>query len=363
MTSAIDQHEAWPLTDSRYWLFSARADLAAFLGSAVFSLLLLALGGAWGLLSEDTPEWAWVPFILLIDVAHVYATGFRVYFDRAELARRPLLYWGTPLIALAVGIVVYQWGDTVFWRVLAYLAVFHFVRQQYGWVALYRRRLGERGGWDRWLDTAAIYLATLYPLLYWHAHLPRRFWWFLEQDFREVPPLLAEIVTPVYWIVLAAYAVRAGQRWFAGRPNPGKDIVVATTAVCWYVGIITFNSDYAFTVTNVIIHGVPYIVLVYWTMRRRTMRERGDGHGTRTSHGPWATAVMLLGTIWLMAYAETLIWDRAVWQERSWLFGSPVDVGWWRAILVPLLAVPQLTHYILDGFIWRRKSNPNFTPR
>jgi hypothetical protein len=27
---------------------------------------------------------------------------------------------------------------------------------------------------------------------------------------------------------------------------------------------------------------------------------------------------------------------------------------------VPLLAVPQLTHYILDGFVWRRKNNANF---
>jgi hypothetical protein len=25
---------------------------------------------------------------------------------------------------------------------------------------------------------------------------------------------------------------------------------------------------------------------------------------------------------------------------------------------VPLLAVPQVTHYVLDGFIWRRKTNP-----
>jgi len=29
-------------------------------------------------------------------------------------------------------------------------------------------------------------------------------------------------------------------------------------------GIVAFDSDYAFTVTNVVIHGVPYLVLVYW---------------------------------------------------------------------------------------------------
>ena len=29
------------------------------------------------------------------------------------------------------------------------------------------------------------------------------------------------------------------------------------------------------------------------------------------------------------------------------------------ALVVPLLAVPQLTHYLLDGFVWRvRSENP-----
>ena len=40
---------------------------------------------------------------------------------------------------------LYSRGELVFWRALAYLAVFHFVRQQYGWMALYRARMGEHG--------------------------------------------------------------------------------------------------------------------------------------------------------------------------------------------------------------------------
>jgi hypothetical protein len=32
-----------------------------------------------------------------------------------------------------------------------------------------------------------------------------------------------------------------------------------------------------------------------------------------------------------------------------------------KTFVVPLLALPQLTHYVLDGFIWRRKSNPDFS--
>jgi hypothetical protein len=63
-----------------------------------------------------------------------------------------------------------------------------------------------------------------------------------------------------------------------------------------------------------------------------------------------------LGTIWLLAFVEEMLWDWGLWHERAWLFGSS-----WRSDsadiwLVPLLAVPQITHYVLDGFIWKRRT-------
>ncbi len=93
-------------------------------------------------INEETPEWLWVVSILLIDVAHVYSTAFRVYFDREELTRRPWLYGLTPLLALVIGAAVYSEDSQLFWRLLAYLAVFHFVRQQYGWVAFVSSKSG-----------------------------------------------------------------------------------------------------------------------------------------------------------------------------------------------------------------------------
>ena len=39
--------------------------------------------------------------------------------------------------------LLYLGRRALFWRVLAYVAVFHFVRQQYGWVMLYRRARGR----------------------------------------------------------------------------------------------------------------------------------------------------------------------------------------------------------------------------
>ena len=340
------------------WLFSAPVDLGVFLGSALVSLVALWIGARAGVLNNRTPDWTWVPAVLLIDVAHVWATGFRVYFDTNELKRRPWLYTLTPVLGFAIGVALYSEGELIFWRVLAYLAVFHFVRQQYGWVMLYRARVGECDKFGRWFDTSAIYLATLYPLIYWHAHLPRQFWWFLDDDFQTLPGLtfLERLVQPVYWLVLAAYVLRSIYRWLQkNEVNPGKDIVVLTTALCWYTGIVAFNSDYAFTVTNVIIHGVPYLALVYWYARLR--RPAAAKPYRVLARGP----VTFLATLWLIAYVEEMLWDRGVWHDRAWLFGGAWNIATFKIALVPLLALPQLTHYLLDGFIWRRKTNPGFS--
>ncbi|HEV3203118.1 MAG TPA: hypothetical protein VGY77_01985 [Gemmataceae bacterium] len=330
-------------------------DIGVFLGSAVVSLAALGIGSYLGYLDNKTPDWTWVPAFLLIDIAHVWATGFRTYFDRKELLRRPWLYSLVPVIGLFLGIALYSEGHIVFWRVLAYLAVFHFVRQQYGWVALYRAKLGERDRLGYWIDSFAIYLATLYPLIYWHSHLPRDFWWFVQDDFTALPPILERLTAPVYWSALGLYALRSLKSWFIlRRPNPGKDIVVVTTAVCWYAGIVAFNSDYSFTVTNVFIHGVPYLALVYWyRFARSTAETAGPGHIQRLT--------TFLGLLWLLAYGEEMLWDRGVWHERAGMFGASWDWENLKIIMVPLLALPQFTHYILDGFIWRRKSNPDFT--
>jgi hypothetical protein len=247
----------------------------------------------------------------------------------------------------------------LFWRAVAYLAAFHFVRQQYGWVMMYRGRAGERDSLGRWLDGATIYATTLVPLIVWHTQLPRAFWWMREGDFVGGVPhaaLVASVAMMVYLGLGSLYVLRAVVR---ARRHPvpwGKHLVVATSAVCWYLGIVVANSDYAFTVTNVFIHGIPYVALVFLYARRAAVRpESSSGVAARVvRRGLW----LFLLSLWAVAYLEELLWDRSIWHDHPALFGEGGDVGAFAALLVPLLAVPQLTHYLLDAFLWRRASNP-----
>jgi hypothetical protein len=167
------------------------------------------------------------------------------------------------------------------------------------------------------------------------------------------------VTGPVYAALLVIYVARAG--WQIVRRESvswGKHLVVATTAACWYVGIISTNTDFTFTITNVLIHGVPYMALVYIYARNAAReREAKGGINARLLVGVRGI-VVFLSTLWLIAYVEEMLWDRALWHDREWLFGGDLNIAGGAIIIAPLLAVPQLTHYFLDAFLWKRRANP-----
>jgi hypothetical protein len=350
---------------SARWLVSARFDLAFFVAPAALSIVLLCLSPASLLARDDLPVWIWVALIPLIDVSHVYASLYRTYFDTEELARRRALYVAVPALVFVVGTILYAADAATFWRILAYAAVWHFVRQQYGFLALYRRRAGERGRWEGRLDGALLYLTTLYPLLYWHTHLPRRFVWFVEGDFLPVP--FSKAATAAGWLYLllaVAYGAKElSKGWRGDSISLGKSLVLLTTAATWYVGIVMFDSDYAFTLTNVVSHGVPYVALVWITLRGRWA-----GPGATSWLGwisrPRAIAAFV-GLLIALAIAEEALWDLLVWSDHPAVFGGRNHILGFGdspllAFVVALLALPQATHYVLDGFIWRTgPANPD----
>lgn len=324
------------------WLVSPRFDLAAFVLPAAGSLLLGALASRLAGPGGETPAWAWVALVLLVDVAHVHGTTLRVYLTGDELRRRPALYLGVPAAGLIAGVGLYLRSPLLFWRCLAYLAVIHFVRQQIGWLRLYRRRAGARE--DRWLDEAAVYAGAGYPLLAWHARLPERFDWFVPGDFvTGLPQAVASAAFPLYLAILSAFALRQLQRALRGEPpQTGKVLLVATTAATWAAGILVWRTDFAFTATNVLAHGVPYMAVSF----------RVGAHQRRSFF--FRAAALYAAALALLAYAEEWLWDRTVWRDHPGVFPGPdLFAQPWLALLVPLLALPQVTHYVLDAYLWR----------
>lgn len=345
------------------WLASAGWDCLWIISPAFISSVLVLLLRNQIPETQNVPLWVWVGFVLSIDVAHVYATLFRTYFEPTSFEKNKTLLLALPAIAWIGGSLLYSINALFFWRGLAYLAVFHFIRQQFGFAALYSRKDSDELKKFRWLDGAAIYMATIYPMLYWHTNMPRNISWFVAGDFIEsVPEVVGQVGLAVYVIVGSLYIMK--ELFFAFKTrflNVPRNLLIAGTALSWWTGIITFNSDMAFTITNVVSHGIPYMALI-WLYHHK---DGAEGTKRLLKRKEWkklliSNVIIFFVFLVFLAYLEEGFWDGLVWREHLGVFAPfavlpVVNDAAVLALLIPFLSLPQSTHYLLDGFIWRVK--------
>ena len=147
------------------------------------------------------------------------------------------------------------------------------------------------------------------------------------------------------------------------RFHLGKTLLLFATWLSWFGGIVLAQSDLAFTVMNVALHGVPYLVL---------LRRYAKGRDAEGGYGRLSWLVLRLGLPGLPAAALGAGLRRGVRLGPAGL-ARPADAlrrGGPRvrrraagACWCRCSRCPQTTHYLLDGFIWRTRADPNLLGR
>lgn len=330
------------------WIHKAKTDSIYILFPSFFAVIIVFLfQNQLHLIEEKYSFYSWLFLIVFIDVAHVYATLFKTYFVASEFKKRKKLLIWLPILCFLIGIILFAFGSAVFWSVLAYIAVFHFIRQQYGFVRLYARNEAKK--WAC-IDNLIIYTATIYPMLFWFLSAPRKYNWFIFNEFFTFEsPFLIHILSWIYAGILFFYVWRTSYHYIKDDYfNIPKNAVILGTILSWYFGIVYFNNDYIFTLLNVVSHGIPYLALIYLKeIDKKTPTELGWLHQFKHFKGLLIFIVILL----LFAFTEEYLWEIMVWNEQ--FSGTTQDFSGWYFLIVPLLTVPQFTHYLLDGLIWK----------
>lgn len=336
------------------WIHKAQTDSIFILGPSFFVVVLVFLFQ--GFLQEIEQRYSfysWLFLIVFIDVAHVYATLFKTYLAPHQPPERKKLLIVLPIVCFLVGMVLFAYGSAIFWRVLAYVAVFHFIRQQYGFMRLYARN-EEKTNSNAWADNLIIYAATGYPMLYWFLSPKKSFNWFLDNEFLQWHnKALLEVLGWIYVAILVFYTVRTFVKSVKDKYfNIPKNAIIVGTVLSWYVGIVYFDNDLVFTLLNVVSHGIPYIALVYLKeIDKRSIPELGRLRYLKDFKGLF----VYVGILMAIAFSEEYLWEVLVWNEQFSL--ALPSISGWQFLLVPLLTVPQFTHYLLDGFIWKTKAS------
>ena len=132
------------------------------------------------------------------------------------------------------------------------------------------------------------------------------------------------------------------------------------TFFIWFNGIVWHNSLLIFAFGNILLHGLNYLGIVYLSTKQKT--EKGEYESAN-----WIKKVIGWGfgsfylVLFLFALIEEYLWDQLFRLEQGELWGSSLHnfannlPDFWYAIIIGILIVPQLTHYFLDGYVWRRE--------
>lgn len=329
------------------WIISAPVDVALV---AIPFLLAPALA----LVPQDpgavTPLWAFLLLVVGFDVAHVWATLYISYLDPEVRARRKLALLLPIPLAFGITYRLHAYDPAVFWTLLAYFAIYHFAAQHYGFVALYEHRAGEGRLLDRRLDKWTTWVGALGPVVWWHAASAERgFDWFGhgEQFLLAIDPSFKLDVYVVMALTAVVYALRQGVLAWRGRFNWGKNLWMLAIWASWSIGVtITEHPLVSLAVIN-LLHGIPFLALVWHRCRQDLPRKTGAV--------AWFTqrAWAFFGLIVVLALLEEGLWDGLLWGNYLSLDDGPRLSTRGQSLAVAFLAVPQIVHYVLDGFLWK----------
>lgn len=312
-----------------------------------------------------SPVWFLV-FIIVFDVWHVWWTLYRAYFHKKNFSSHKKLLLIVPGVSfLTLGflwiISLLSWREIYLYPVyfLAWMAVFHFIKQQVGFVLLY----GKKEWWEhnylvRRSDQVITWMVTLIPMMYWWTHYDIiSFEWFEPWEFQILADIIPQI--PFLWLIyfLGILIYILSQILFSmhwHRVNPLKYLYILGTAVVWYLWIVHYNSALLFGFGNILVHGMNYYGIIigsslvekenYWRIFQKIIFKM--------------IYLLVPCSLILFAFLEEFFWNQFVWREDTrifWDFFYGITLSEIVTLcIIAILGSIQLTHYILDRYIWRQ---------
>ena len=189
-----------------------------------------------------------------------------------------------------------------------------------------------------------VYASSIAPLLYWHAMGPFEINWFKKGDFFYFQN--ASFGKGVACVFLVLFSIWMFVLFFDGIKNKkirlGAPLMSCGTALTWWTGMGIYPTDFVFSFTNVIAHGIPYMALI-WIFGQRQFHSCKDlkiikinAKNLFSFKYVWVFLSVLFG----FAYLEEGLWDRFFWHEHENLF--PFFQIFPTELLLPILSVPHI---------------------
>lgn len=98
---------------SQGWIFKPSLDLTFIIFPGIVSVVFLFILKKYNILPSEINPWTWFCTVLLIDVAHVYSTLFRSYFNMEEWREKKSSHYTADCLFFIFDIFIFFWNDLV----------------------------------------------------------------------------------------------------------------------------------------------------------------------------------------------------------------------------------------------------------
>jgi hypothetical protein len=346
------------MKNSPRFVFSPRSDAWVWLTPLLVAPLLGLLSPMIEWISRKTGlaltlrpaiylDWAYLVFL---DSPHSFASLYGSYWDPQEWKARRTLYLLLPLslvLALTIGV---RHSLPLTLRIIAYLNLFHFIRQQYGWMKLSQRRdplPDKEVRIHHRIEIASIYGATLAPTLWWHGR-PSAGGWLYEGDlvFGVIPHQVGSIAMTIQGLLAAALVASLCFRWKRYRRWEWSPFLIwLSTTIAWTGGIV-LDWGLEKTLMLDVLHVGVYLYFVY-----QFGKARWRGKADKIQAAPFYRATPWLFYFPLLGLA-LLCWGFS--KEVTEILTLP-------PLLLALVLTPPTLHYLLDTWIWKKSASSSLS--
>ena len=325
---------AAPAPSTARWMASARSDQLMLWSWIPFAVLGLFLRDPQAVLLG-------VSAVLALSFSHQVLTLPLVYGDRDTFSSRRLLFVLAPAVLL-VGIAVLRFEAFIALTVVAAgWNAFHTVRQRYGMVRIYGRKVGqETPGVEQWLlfvgFFAAVALAASSTAL--ESTLAGGALDLGQAgNNTQLVKILADLRPIALWVAVPLVLLTLGLawRWWTeeqSRPqNPAKHWYIGSTMLMYAIAPISPMGALLGFVGS---HAIEYYLVVARSLRSRTTTKPASNLARLTAAvGPWPPVVGFALVLTVVVYGAML--------------STLVDIGAVAALTLGAM------HFLFDGIIWR----------
>lgn len=311
-----------------------------FLFFAFPFILILSMNLIFGYDVKSSKEKSLIYFFLIkyiTDATHVMSTYF--LFLKSSAHRRALnskLYL-VPVLTILVSYLIYGYSTQTFEVILGYMALFHIVMQQFGWLKI-SHRLNKCDSFEQKINYSAFIGMTLMPILYWHSG--------------------ASVVSPSYfypenikvifstkmagYFVLGSYLLTAPMVFYTifnflknRIVNLSSVLITIATGNIFYIGLIYAKSPTYFWLSLIITHAWGY----HFFISKNLMQL--EGFSSQANSYKKNTRVILSWMLAIILLAGTWYYFIFSFKHLKWV--------------IPMLWSPLLIHYVFDSIVWKRK--------